>query len=139
VAQGTNVVSAQAFGFGQDELNYIASHYVYLDHDQRWTQSGEMSYTWLGTTYGIEDTFGSGLRQGFANTGKLPDNVEFDASASRTLHFRESFGDMDVRAAVLNLFDRTNQVRSDSGVGVGAPQFGPRLSWYLGVTKPFKL
>jgi outer membrane receptor protein involved in Fe transport len=139
VAQGTDVVSAQAFGFAQDELNYISNHYVYLDHDQLWTESGEVSYTWAGTTFGLENTYGSGLRQGFANTGKLPSNVQFDASASRILHFGGGFGDLGLRAAVLNLLDRTNQVRSDSGVGVGAPQFGPRLSWYLGIDKPFKI
>ena len=139
VAQATDVVSAQAFGFGQVELNYIANHYVYLDHDQRWTSSGEVSYKWLGTNYGVEYTYGSGLRQGFSNTGKLPDNVQVDASASHDFHFGGGFGDMGVRLAVLNILDRVNEVRSNSGVGVGAPQFGPRLSWYLGVNKPFTL
>jgi outer membrane receptor protein involved in Fe transport len=139
VAQGTDVVSAQAFGFGQTELNYIAGHYVYLDHDQRWTGSAELGYKWLGTQYGLEGTYGSGLRQGFANTGKLPDNMQVDASAARDFHFGGGFGDLGVRLAVLNIFDRINQVRSNSGVGVGAPQFSPRLSWYMGVTKPFTL
>jgi outer membrane receptor protein involved in Fe transport len=139
VAQGTNVISAQAFGFGQTELNYIASHYVYLDHDQRWTGSAEISYKWLGTLYGLEGTYGSGLRQGFSNTGKLPDNMQVDASATHDFHFGGGFGDLGVRLAVLNIFDRTNQVRSNSGVGVGAPQFSPRLSWYMGITKPFTL
>ncbi len=139
VAQATDVVSAQAFGFSQPELNYISNHYVYLDHDQRWTGSGEVSYKWLGTSYGLEGTYGSGLRESFANTGKLPVNLQFDASASRDLHFGGGFGDLGVRAAVLNILDRTNQVRADSGVGVGLPQFGPRLSLYLGVTKPFTI
>jgi outer membrane receptor protein involved in Fe transport len=139
VAQATDVVSAQAFGFNQPELNYISSHYVYLDHDQRWTSSGEVAYKWWGTNYGVEYTYGSGLRQGFANTGKLPDNVQFDASANRDLHFGGGFGDLGLRLAVLNIFDRINEVRSNSGVGVGAPQFGPRLSFYFGITKPFDI
>jgi outer membrane receptor protein involved in Fe transport len=41
-AQGKNVASSQFF-FDPDELAYIATHYVYLDHDQRFTASGGAS------------------------------------------------------------------------------------------------
>ena len=42
-AQGKNIVSSQFF-FGADELAFIATHWVYLDHDQRFTISGGASY-----------------------------------------------------------------------------------------------
>jgi outer membrane receptor protein involved in Fe transport len=42
-----------------------------------------------------------------------------------------------VRADVINLFDKTYEIRDGSGVGVGAPQFGPRRGFFVGVSKSF--
>ncbi|MDR3418783.1 MAG: TonB-dependent receptor [Nevskia sp.] len=137
VAQGTDVISGQFQFSDPAELAYIRSHYVYLDHHQRWTASGGASYQWLGTNFGMDGTYGSGLRQDFANLGKLPTSVQIDLSASRDVHISESFGNMNVRLAALNVLDRSNEIRSGTGIGVGAPQFGPRASLYFGVTKPF--
>ncbi|MBL6749896.1 MAG: TonB-dependent receptor [Nevskia sp.] len=140
LAQGTNIVSGQ-FNFSQQDLDYLRSHYIYLDHDQGLTGSGGISYLWCGTTFGIDGTYGSGLRStpaGFApNAGKLRPNLQFDFSASRTLRVSEGFGDLGLRVAVLNVLDRDNQIRSGTGIGVGAPQFGPRAALYFGITKPF--
>ncbi len=138
VAQGTNIVSSQ-FNFAQDRLTYISSHYIYLDHDQLWSGSAGVSYKWWGTTFGADGTYGSGLRRGFANTGKVPSNLQVDVSASRNLHISDGFGDLGLRVAVLNIFDRTNEIRDGSGIGVGAPQFGPRAAVYFGINKPFSL
>jgi hypothetical protein len=46
-------------------------------------------------------------------------------------------GKVDTRVAVLNLFDRVYQLRDGSGIGVGAPQFGPRRPLYVTVRKTF--
>ena len=138
VAQGTNIVSSQ-FNFAQDRLTYISGHYIYLDHDQLWTGSAGASYKWWGTTFGAEGTYGSGLRRGFANTGKLTSSVQVDLSASRDVHISDSFGDLGLRVAALNVLDRTNEIRDGSGIGVGAPQFGPRAAIYFGVNKSFSL
>jgi outer membrane receptor protein involved in Fe transport len=43
-AMGTHIISAQ-FNFGLDELAYIAQHFIHLDHDQTWTGSGGVAYT----------------------------------------------------------------------------------------------
>jgi hypothetical protein len=40
---GNEVVTGQ-LNFAQDELDYTATHWVYLDHDQRLTGSGGVSY-----------------------------------------------------------------------------------------------
>jgi outer membrane receptor protein involved in Fe transport len=138
VAQGTNIVSSQ-FNFGQDELDYIRSHYIYLDHDQLWTASSGVTYLWRGTTFGVEGTYGSGLRRDFANTGKLPSSLQLDFSASRDIHVSDGFGDLGLRLAVLNVLDRTNEIRDGTGVGVGAPQFGPRAAVYFGINKSFHI
>ena len=42
---------------------------------------------------------------------------------------------MEGRLSVLNVFDSVYQLRD--GIGVGAPQFGPRCTVYASVTKSF--
>ena len=42
-----------------------------------------------------------------------------------------------VRFDILNLFDASYQLRDGSGVGVGAPQFGLRRSFLVGLTQKF--
>ena len=37
----------------------------------------------------------------------------------------------------LNLFDKKYQIRSGSGVGVGAPQWGQRRGIFVGISKKF--
>ncbi len=39
--------------------------------------------------------------------------------------------------SVLNIFDRSYQLRDGTGIGVGAPQFAPRRTFLLSVSKPF--
>jgi len=38
---------------------------------------------------------------------------------------------------VINLFDEKYEIRDGTGVGVGAPQFGPRRGFFAGLTKSF--
>jgi len=38
---------------------------------------------------------------------------------------------------VINVFDQKYQIRNGTGVGVGAPQYGPRRGLFAGVTKTF--
>ena len=42
-------------------------------------------------------------------------------------------GAMEVRAAVINLNDRTYQIRNGTGIGVFAAQFGPRRAVFGGI------
>ena len=67
---GENVVSGQ-FLFSPDELAFIRNHWVFLDHDQRYTLSAGASYTYKDTTVYADILYGSGLRSGFANTDEL--------------------------------------------------------------------
>ncbi len=139
IAQGTNVVSGE-FNFDPDELAFISQHYIYLDHDQHITASGGVSYLWQGTRFGADATFGDGLRNDgdgtIPNGGKEPPNMQVDLSAARPVHLA-SFGEIDLRAVVLNVLDRANQIHDGTGVGVGAAQYGPRRAFYFGVAKPF--
>src|SRR5205807_1792932 len=52
-ARGTNVSSAQ-FLFDPDEFAYIKKNWVFLDHDQRFSGSAGISYTWNDWRAGID-------------------------------------------------------------------------------------
>ncbi len=127
-ATGRNIVSGE-FQFDPAELTYIATHDVHLDHDQRYTLSAGTSYK-LGDTLAYADFLsGSGLRRGFANTAHLaayhPLNVGLDHAFKFSAH-REVHARLDV----VNVFDKTYELRDGSGIGVGAPQFGSRRGCY---------
>ena len=122
-ARGRNIATGQ-FNFDPDELAYIADHWVHLDHEQTVSGSAGVSYRWGETTLGADLIYGSGLRRGFANTDHLPGYGQVNVSAART------FGKVDLRLAVLNVFDHSYQIRDGSGIGVGAPQFGQRRGFY---------
>jgi outer membrane cobalamin receptor len=134
-AEGREIVSGQ-YNFGQDELDYIASHWVHLDHDQRLAASGGVHYQAGTTGYGATMLFGSGLRKDFANTGHLPAYTQFDLGLTQAWN-HAALGKLEGRLAVVNLFDRSYLLRDGSGIGVGAPQYGPRRGFYLGLTKVF--
>ena len=40
-----------------------------------------------------------------------------------------------LRFDVVNLFDTIYQIRDGSGIGVFAPQFGPRRGFYFGISQ----
>ncbi|HEY6484516.1 MAG TPA: hypothetical protein VIY54_13415, partial [Steroidobacteraceae bacterium] len=44
-------------------------------------------------------------------------------------------GSLTGRFDFINVFDREYEIRNGTGVGVGAPQFGPRRGLFLGVSK----
>ncbi|MPW22601.1 TonB-dependent receptor plug domain-containing protein [Paraburkholderia sp. CNPSo 3157] len=134
-AQGKQINSAQ-FNFDPDELAYIASHWVYLDHDQRVTASFGAAYDFHQTTFTFDGLVGSGLRSGFANTDRLPVYAQVNLGVIQ--HFNEPLlGKVDARLLVVNAFNRVYQLRDGSGIGVGAPQYGPHFAVYAGVTRYF--
>jgi outer membrane receptor protein involved in Fe transport len=134
-AEATKVVTGQ-FNFEQDELDYIATHYVHVDHDQKLTASAGVSYLWGNTRFGADALFGSGLRRGFANSDHVPAYAVVNLSATHDFDL-PGFGKLGTRIAVLNVFDKVYELRDGSGIGVGAPQFGARRGLYVGLTKEF--
>lgn len=134
-AEARNIVTGQ-FNFDADELDYINTHWVHLDHDQTVSGSAGLSYRWQQTTLGADLIYGSGLRNGFANTEHLPAYAQANLSAVHTFNLGD-WGTLDGRVAVLNIFDRSYELRDGSGIGVGAPQFGARREFYIGASKSF--
>ena len=128
------------FNFDPDELDYIATHWVHLDHEQILSASAGASYRFgdMGTL-SADALYGSGLRNGFANTTHLPSYTTINVAAARTFDFGGGFGKLDTRIALINLFDRVFELRDGSGIGVGAPQFGMRRAVFFTVRKPFSI
>jgi hypothetical protein len=127
-ARGTNVSSAQ-FLFGRDELDYIRKNWVFLDHDQRFTGSAGVSYTWKDWRAAMDGLYGNGLRRGFANTQKNHPYETFNVSLSRRIQITEKTA-VKIRFDVVNIFDKIYELRDGSGIGVFAPQFGQRRGFY---------
>ncbi len=130
----TTVVSNQ-FLFAQDELNYIASHYVYTDHAQVLTASAGASYLWNGTRFSASMIYGSGLRSGFANTDHLPSYTQVNLGLSHDFKIVAPDKPTTLRFDVVNVFDKIYQIRDGSGIGVFAPQFGPRRGFFFGISQ----
>jgi hypothetical protein len=140
-AKGKNIDSAQ-FNFSQDDLNYIATHYIHLDHEQQVTASGGVSYLWDHTRFSADFLLGSGLRadedlpdgSSIPNGAHLPYYTQVNLGVSHVFHFTES-STLTARVDVINAFDRIYEIRDGTGVGVGAPQFGPRRGFFFGLSK----
>jgi outer membrane cobalamin receptor len=140
-AIGKNIDSAQ-FNFTQSELDYIADHYIDLDHEQKMTASGGASYLWLGTRFSADLIFGSGLRanevladgNSIPNGAHLPYYTQVNLGLTHGFHLDDA-GTLTTRFDVINVFDKVYEIRNGTGVGVGAPQYGPRRGLFVGVSK----
>ncbi|MFL6726294.1 MAG: TonB-dependent receptor [Sphingomicrobium sp.] len=140
-----DIISAQYF-FAPDELAYIQNHYIFTDHSQKWTASGGGSYTihdGAGTLVPTADfIYASGLRTDdpngiVPNGGELPGYWVFNAGLAQNFDGPGVLKGVTIRADVLNLFDKKYQIRSGTGVGVGAPQWGQRRGFFAGISKKF--
>jgi outer membrane receptor protein involved in Fe transport len=131
---GTDVVSNQ-YLFAQDRLDFIATHYIYTDHTQILTASGGASYLWNGTRFSASMIYGSGLRSGFANTDHVPSYTQVNMGISHEYLFPGWTKPTTLRFDVVNVFDKIYEIRDGSGIGVFAPQFGPRRGFFVGVSQ----
>jgi hypothetical protein len=137
-AIGKRIITSQ-YNFAPDDLAYVNSHWIFLDHDQKLTSSGGVNYALNDSTkVGADYLFGSGLRKDgeVPNGATLPAYFQLNLNLSHDFTFG-GFGKLHTQLAVLNVLDRTYELRDGSGIGVGAPQFGPRRGVYLSLQKEF--
>jgi opacity protein-like surface antigen/outer membrane receptor protein involved in Fe transport len=129
--------------FGPDELAFIAANTINTDHEQYITGSGRLAYRWTdthswwdGTVASATMIYGSGLRSGFANTDH---NAPYGQVNLGLSHEFAGWGlngqPVTVRFDVVNVADTIYEIRDGSGIGVFAPQFGPRRGYYMGVSQ----
>ena len=142
-AHGKGVESAQ-FNFSQQQLDYIASNYIHLDHEGRVSASGGASYMWAGTRFSVDGIFGTGLRDDLAlpNGQDIPNGDHTPSYLQVNLGLSHEFllagsGPLTARFDVINVGDKVYQIRSGTGIGVFAPQYGPRRGFYGGLAWRF--
>jgi outer membrane receptor protein involved in Fe transport len=137
--QRATQVSSNQYLFGADELAYIGSNYVYTDHAQTLTASGGASYLFHGTRISADVIYGSGLRDGFANTGTVSPYAQVNLGLSHEFKMFDTpkVGPLTVRFDVINLFDHSYQIRDGSGIGVFAPQYAQRRAFFAGLSQKF--
>jgi outer membrane receptor protein involved in Fe transport len=140
IQKGTNIISNQYLidnavslpDLGnQTRFAYIQNNYIFTDHTQVWTGSGGVSYLWWGTQFSADMIFGSGLRTGDANIDHLPFYTQVNTGVSHEFKGLTN-KPFTLRFDVVNVFDTVYQIRSGSGLGVFAPQFGPRRAYFAG-------
>lgn len=136
-AMGKDVTSSQ-FDFDPGDLAYIQNHYIYLDHDQTYTGSAGVSYAFrtgplAGLKLGGDMIYGSGLRA----DGDVPNGVGLKNYAQFNLSSSYKFAGpgIEIRFDVINLGDKKYEIRDGTGVGVGAPEYGPRRGFFVGISK----
>ena len=131
----TDIVSNQ-FLFAPDELAYIANHWIYTDHSQLWTGSAGASYLWQGTRFSADLIYGSGLRAGFANTDHVPAYTQVNLGVSHEFAATGPLAKpVTLRFDIVNVFDEVYFIRNGTGIGVFAPQFGPRRGYFLALSQ----
>ena len=119
---------------GLTAFQYLSTHWIYTDHNQYVTGSAGLSYKWNGTTFSTDMIYGSGLRTGDANIDALAPYAQFNVGVARNFAMPDG-GPVTVRFDVVNIFDTVYQIRNGSGIGVFAPQYGPRRGFFLGIKK----
>jgi outer membrane receptor protein involved in Fe transport len=137
---------------GLTEFQYIQTHFVYTDHNQFVTASAGAAYhfcggpatfaetfgnalSWCGTTLSADMIYGSGLRNGDANTSTVPAYTQVNLGVKREFLLPNDPKPVTIRFDVVNLFDTIYEIRDGSGIGVFASQFGPRRGFFLGISK----
>ena len=120
------------------ELAYLASRYTPTSDAQTISASVGASYRWRGMLASVDGIYGSGLRSGFANLEHTPQYTQWNAAIARNFDpWGNSQKPLTLRLSVINLLDRSYLLRSATGVGEFAPQYGPRRGIFAGVTQQF--
>ena len=106
------------------------------------TASGGASYVWDHTRVNADFLLGSGLRASsvqpdgtvIPNGDHLPYYLQVNLGVNHIFHLGDA-GTLTTRFDVINAFDKRYEIRNGTGIGVGAPQFGPRRGLFFGISK----
>ena len=85
--------------------------------------------------FSVNMKYGSGLPTGFANSSFDEPYTTFNLGVAREIQALPGAKPLTVRFDVVNLFDKTYELRDGSGIGVFAPQFGARRGYYVGLSQ----
>ena len=102
-----------------------------------WAECGRPSTGGVARGSPSDMIFGLGLRDGDANIGTVAPYAQVNVGVAREFLLPGAAKPTTVRFDVVNLFDSIYQIRDGSGIGVFAPQFGPRRGYYAGWSQKF--
>ena len=155
VAQGEGAASAQFLWPDSGTVNYVNHNWIYLDHDQRITGSCGVAYTWnesvrCSTRVYADGLYGSGLREDgggtiggaedptdpIPNGASVPSYYTINVGAEQAFKLHKN-QILKARLDIVNLTDNVYQLRSGTGVGVNAAQYGERLGFFGSVSYIF--
>ncbi len=129
-------VDTGQFNFDPDELAFIKTHTIPLDHQPLAGISTGATYAWRAWSVSIDGVYSSGLRGGFADQTQLPKVIQVNASLQRAFEV-PLIGRVVDRLTILNLFDRVNLIRPSEGIGIFQSAYGPRFTIMDSLTIPF--
>jgi outer membrane receptor protein involved in Fe transport len=134
-------INSSEFNFSPSDLASADSMLVNTDHSQLYTASGGVAYTWYGTRFALDMLAGSGLRtvnpgDTTFNGGTVPSYEQVNLTISHRFE-QTPGGPITLRLSVVNLLDEIYLLRSQTGIGVFANQYGPRRSVFASITKEF--
>ena len=129
------VVTGQ-FNFPPAELAYINAHPIILDHQPIRGASAGVSYNPRPYLLSADALYSSGLATGFADTQWMPELLQINASAERTMPVT-GLSSLSIRLSVLNILDRVDQIRSAEGIGIFQAAYAPRRTLYGTITLRF--
>jgi hypothetical protein len=136
VATSARDINSAQFEFPDAELAYIKTHDIQLDHEGRYTVSAGLSYVWQkDTRFFLDFLYGYGLREGFANLGKLPDYYPVNLGVEHVFHVKwGAVRAVKLRFDCINVFDEVYQLRNGTGLGISASQYGQRRTFLCGLS-----
>jgi outer membrane receptor protein involved in Fe transport len=138
ITMAKEVISNQYLIGDPVELAYLASRYTPTSDAQTISASVGASYRWREMLASVDGIYGSGLRSGFANLEHTPQYTQWNAAIARNFDpWANAQKPLTLRLSVINLLDRSYLLRSATGVGEFAPQYGPRRGIFAGVTQQF--
>lgn len=147
-AQGRGAESAQFIWPDQGTIDYVNTHWIALDHDQFISANCGLSYLWResdtkSALFYIDSIFGTGLHEDgggtiggtedpgdpIPNGATVPNyyNINLGVEQDFKIHHRRV---LKARLDVVNITDNSYQLRSGTGVGVNAPQYGERRGFF---------
>ena len=86
--------------------------------------------------FSLDARYSSGLATGFADTQTLPQTLQLNASAERSVKLSDGLR-LSMRLTLLNVLDRVNEIRSAEGIGIFQAAYGPRRTLLGTVTLRF--
>jgi outer membrane receptor protein involved in Fe transport len=125
------------------DYQYLLNNWHYTDDMQRMTGSAGASYRWQDTLFTTSLIYGSGLRSGdLESTPPVPPNSEHatpyavvNLGVAHDFKWSPDAKPTTVRFDIVNLFDQIYELRTGSGIGEFAPQYGARRGFFAGISQ----